>query len=142
MRATSHIPFPTEERIRMGLMGRLQGAAAEHGPDPDVAVEEIMAEKEREMREKWEEEKRRKEKEEKKEEEEEEEEEEVVVGDLMEHVRSPSQAYIMREPGEEGMEFGLDGVGGGVGGERARVQPQPQGFDLDLFDPDEEDDFE
>lgn len=41
MRLASTIPFPSEEQIRMGIMGRLQAAAAE-GLDPKIEVERMM----------------------------------------------------------------------------------------------------
>lgn len=36
------LPYPTEDRIRMGLMGQLQAAAAEHGVDIEKEVEKLL----------------------------------------------------------------------------------------------------
>lgn len=38
------IPYPNEDRIRMGLMGQLQIASGDGGPDPEEEVEKLMQE--------------------------------------------------------------------------------------------------
>lgn len=40
------LPYPTEDRIRMGLMGQIQLAAAEGGIDPEKEVERLIREAE------------------------------------------------------------------------------------------------
>ncbi|KAI5308855.1 hypothetical protein KEM55_004698 [Ascosphaera atra] len=105
----SKIPFPNEEKIRMGIMGRLQIAAVE-GPDPESEVERMMAEAERQK---------------KGDGKDEDIDRSIGLG------ASPTHAY-MGEPGT-----GFDLQGGGVNGLGTR-KPK-QAFDLDLFDPDDED---
>lgn len=36
------LPYPTEDRIRMGLMGQLQAVAAEHGVDIETEVDKLL----------------------------------------------------------------------------------------------------
>ncbi|KAK2757557.1 hypothetical protein FQN54_004526 [Arachnomyces sp. PD_36] len=40
------IPYPNDDRIRMGLMGQLQIAAGDGGPDPEKEVEKLIREAE------------------------------------------------------------------------------------------------
>lgn len=40
------IPYPNDERIRMGLMGQLQIASGDGGPDPEKEVEKLIQEAE------------------------------------------------------------------------------------------------
>ncbi|KAL6238405.1 hypothetical protein BDW75DRAFT_27711 [Aspergillus navahoensis] len=104
------LPYPMEDRIRMGLMGQIQLAAAEGRPgfDPDQEVERLIREAEG-----------------------------VGFADALAPPPVGEEATRVNEAAKAAAHAGSAASGGGM----APVQPKPKAtLDLDLYDPDEDDD--
>lgn len=120
-RDASLVPYPTEDRIRMGLMGQLQAAAAEKGGDTEREVEQMLQTAESSGTDTA-----------------------PAVGDAG---GEPSASGAPAEPGHARPMAGAAGVSdvGAVGTTGGQGQGQVQGekpkpkFDLDLYDPEDDD---
>ncbi|KAK2749122.1 hypothetical protein FQN55_003824 [Onygenales sp. PD_40] len=124
-RDLSKMAYPSEDRIRMGVMGQLQAAAAD-GVDAEAEIERMMraeqggggggggevgVEEQGAMDE--------------------------VVGIGEEPVSGAGQGHAQGQMGGVGRDTAMGGMGGGGGGP-AKPKPKPM-LDLDLYDPDEDD---
>ncbi|KAL4757874.1 uncharacterized protein BDW70DRAFT_142773 [Aspergillus foveolatus] len=104
------LPYPMEDRIRMGLMGQIQLAAAEGRPgfDPDQEVERLIREAEG-----------------------------VGIADAVAPPPIGEEATRVNEAAMAAAHAGSTASGGRM----APVQPKPKAtLDLDLYDPDEDED--
>ncbi|KAI5288183.1 hypothetical protein KEM54_005411 [Ascosphaera aggregata] len=117
VRQASKLPFPNEEKIRMGIMGHLQIAAVADGPDPESEVERMMAEVEKDIRAKYEDQRE---------------------ASLPIPGASPSHQGYLAEPGDGNMRFRMTDGASGIS--RSNPKPKAAVFDLDLFDASDEDD--
>ncbi|KAL2817551.1 vitamin-D-receptor interacting mediator subunit 4-domain-containing protein [Aspergillus granulosus] len=106
------LPYPMEDRIRLGLMGQIQLAAAEGRPgfDPDLEVERLIREAEG-----------------------------VGIADAIVPARTGEEPTRVNEAAKAAVHAGSTATGG-LGGTAAPA-PKPRAtLDLDLYDPDEDDD--
>jgi hypothetical protein len=107
------LPYPMEDRIRLGLMGQIQLAAAEGRPgfDADNEVERLIREAEG-----------------------------VGVADVVVPAHTGEESTRVNEAARAAVHAGSVATGGGMGG-GAAPRPKPKAtLDLDLYDPDEDDD--
>ncbi|KAL3486552.1 vitamin-D-receptor interacting mediator subunit 4-domain-containing protein [Aspergillus germanicus] len=107
------LPYPMEDRIRLGLMGQIQLAAAEGRPgfDADNEVERLIREAEG-----------------------------VGVADVVVPAHTGEESTRVSEAARAAVHAGSVATGGGMGG-GAAPRPKPKAtLDLDLYDPDEDDD--
>ncbi|KAL4984161.1 vitamin-D-receptor interacting mediator subunit 4-domain-containing protein [Aspergillus falconensis] len=104
------LPYPMEDRIRMGLMGQIQLAAAEGRPgfDPDQEVERLIREAEG-----------------------------VGIADAVAPAPVGEEAIRVNEAAKAAAHAGS--AASGVGIARGQPKPKAT-LDLDLYDPDEDDD--
>ncbi|KAL4908550.1 vitamin-D-receptor interacting mediator subunit 4-domain-containing protein [Aspergillus multicolor] len=105
------LPYPMEDRIRLGLMGQIQLAAAEGRPgfDPDQEVERLIRETE-----------------------------DVGMADPVAPAPVGEETVRVNEAAKAAAHAG-SAAASGIG--MAPVQPKPKAtLDLDLYDPDEDDD--
>jgi hypothetical protein len=108
------LPYPMEDRIRLGLMGQIQLAAAEGRPgfDADNEVERLLREAEG-----------------------------VGVADVVVPAQTGEEPTRVNEAARAAVHAGSVAAGSGGMGGGAAPKPKPKAtLDLDLYDPDEDDD--
>jgi hypothetical protein len=108
------LPYPMEDRIRLGLMGQIQLADAEGRPgfDAHSEVERLIREAEG-----------------------------VGVADVVVPAHTAEEPTRVNEAARAAVHAGSVATGGGMGGGGAAPRPKPKAtLDLDLYDPDEDDD--
>lgn len=107
------IPYPNDDRIRMGLMGQLQIAAGDGGPDPEREVEKLIQEAEGGVTETGH--------------------SDVQVGPAIDSGEGPNE----RSGGHLGSRGG-ETSSVATAGDRGAAKPKAK-LDLDLYDPDDDD---